>query len=521
MKTLKSLRILIVWFLIILLAVPPPVFAQDSTTMVVKFSQEELDQMLAPVALYPDSLLGQVLVASTYPLEVILADRWVKQNKNLKGDALNDAVDRQNWDASVKALVPFPEVLSMMSEKTEWTQRLGDAFLSQQDDVMDTVQRLRERARNEGNLKTTEQQVVVVEKEIIRVEPANPEVVYVPVYDPMWVYGPWWWPAYPPYVVYPYYPGFVVSPGFIWFGTGFIVGAFWSHAWGYWDWPHHHVIVSTNRSININRRNINVNNVPMGEWRHNPVHRRGVAYRDPRTRETYRQIDRGAVNSRRDFRGFEGVRPTDRVDRTQRPGVQTTRPGVQTTRPDAQVTRPGVQTNIPGAQTTKPDSQVVRPGVQTTRPGVQTTKPDAQVVRPGVQTTRPGTPAAKPGTQVTRPGAATGKAASPEATVSRPAIERAPGGPSGSSAIQRGKTGQAFQGIGKGNEVRRQSSWGQDSRNAAKPQVAPKAAPSVKPRGTGGAPEVQAAPRAAPSAQPMGGGATQGGARGAAPGGRR
>jgi hypothetical protein len=447
MKTLKSFKNVIVWFLVIFLAVPPPVFAQDSGATIKKFSQEELDQMLAPIALYPDSLLGQVLIASTYPLEVVLADRWVKQNKNLKGDALNDALDRQNWDASVKALVPFPEVLSMMSEKTEWTQNLGDAFLSQQDDVMDTVQKLREKAYNAGNLKTTEQQVVVVEREIIRVEPANPEVVYVPVYDPRWVYGPWWWPAYPPYVIYPYSPGFVIAPGFISFGLGFVVGAFWTHAWGHWDWQHHHVIVSTNRSININRRNINVKYVPMGEWRHDPVHRRGVAYRDPHTRDRYRQIDRGAVNSRRDFRGVEGVRP-------------------------------------------------------------------------GTQVTKPGTQAAKPGTQVTRPGTPTGKVTRPEATVSRPATERAPGGPSDRSAIERGKAPQAFQGMGKGNEVRRQSSWGQNSRNASKAQVAPRAAPSVQPRGTGGAPKAQAAPKGGSSVQPKGGD-IRGGAGGAAPGGRR
>jgi hypothetical protein len=498
MKTLKSFKNVIVWFLVIFLAVPPPVFAQDSGATIKKFSQEELDQMLAPIALYPDSLLGQVLIASTYPLEVVLADRWVKQNKNLKGDALNDALDRQNWDASVKALVPFPEVLSMMSEKTEWTQNLGDAFLSQQDDVMDTVQKLREKAYNAGNLKTTEQQVVVVEREIIRVEPANPEVVYVPVYDPRWVYGPWWWPAYPPYVIYPYSPGFVIAPGFISFGLGFVVGAFWTHAWGHWDWQHHHVIVSTNRSININRRNINVKYVPMGEWRHDPVHRRGVAYRDPHTRDRYRQIDRGAVNSRRDFRGFEGVRPAGRVDTTRRPGVQTTRPGTVTGR----VAQPGAVSGT------------------TQRPGTQVTKPGTQAAKPGTQVTRPGTPAAKPGTQVTRPGTPTGKVTRPEATVSRPATERAPGGPSDRSAIERGKAPQAFQGMGKGNEVRRQSSWGQNSRNASKAQVAPRAAPSVQPRGTGGAPKAQAAPKGGSSVQPKGGD-IRGGAGGAAPGGRR
>ncbi len=494
MKNLKSLKNMLVWVLIILLAAPPAVFAQDSSVAVKKFSQEELDQMLAPVALYPDSLLGQVLIASTYPLEVVLADRWVKQNKNLKGEALNDAVDRQNWDASVKALVPFPDVLSMMSEKTEWTQNLGDAFLSQQDDVMNTVQRLREKAHDAGNLKTTEQQVVVVEREIIRIEPANPQVVYVPVYDPWWVYGPWWWPAYPPYVVYPYRPGVVISPGFIWFGTGFVVGAYWSSAWGYWDWPHRHVIVHTNRTININRTYVNVKNAPMGEWRHDPRHRRGVAYRDPQTRERYRQIDRRAVDSRRDFRGFEGARPTGSADTSRSPGVQTTRPGTQVTRPDAGTGR-----------VAQPGTQVTRPGAPIAKPGVQTTPP-AKPAPSGQKAVTPATPTVKPG--------------KPEATISRPAATpQAPPRATERPAIERGKSPQVFQGIGKGQEVRQQSNWGQNSRNASKAQVAPRAAPPVQPRPatTGGAPKVQAAPKGGASAQPKGGGGTVS----PVPGGRR
>ncbi len=178
-----------------------------------QFSQEQLDQILAPIALYPDSLLAQIFIASTYPLEVVVADRWANQNKNLKGDELNTALGKQPWDASVKALVPFPDVLSMMSQKLDWTQMVGDAFLAQQADVMDTVQKLRKRASGAGNLKSTEQQKVIVEQEIIRIEPANPSMVYVPVYDPLWVYGPWWWPYYPPYAVYPYPSVWQSPPG--------------------------------------------------------------------------------------------------------------------------------------------------------------------------------------------------------------------------------------------------------------------------------------------------------------------
>jgi len=218
MNTLKSFRNMLAWLLVLLMAIPSPIFAQDSKATPKKFSQEELDQVLAPVALYPDSLLAQVFIAATYPLEVVTADRWARQNKDLKGEALNNALGKQPWDASVKALVPFPDVLSMMSQKLDWTQKVGDAFLEQQADVMDTVQKLRKRAADAGNLKSTEQQKVIVEREVIRVEPVHPQVVYVPVYDPWWVYGPWWWPAYPPYSVYPYYPaGVVFASGLIWF----------------------------------------------------------------------------------------------------------------------------------------------------------------------------------------------------------------------------------------------------------------------------------------------------------------
>lgn len=184
MKIAKPFKQSIVWVLVLLLAVPLSVFAQDTPVSPKKFTQEQLDQMIAPIALYPDSLLAQILIGSTYPLELVMADRWIKKNKDLKGDDLNDALDKQPWDASVKALIPFPDVLSMMSEKLEWTSMLGDAFLAQESDVMDTIQRLRQKAYEAGNLKTTEQQKVIVEKEVIMVEPYNPLVVYVPVYDP-------------------------------------------------------------------------------------------------------------------------------------------------------------------------------------------------------------------------------------------------------------------------------------------------------------------------------------------------
>jgi hypothetical protein len=151
-------------------------------------------------------------MASTYPLEVVEADRWAKQNKNQKGDAFAAALEKQTWDPSVKSLTNFPQVLSMMSEKLELTQKLGDVFLAQQKDVLDAVQRLRAKAEQSGNLKTTTEQKVIVEEKIIKIEPANPQVVYVPTYNPTVVYGAWPYPAYPPYSWYP--PGYVATAAF-------------------------------------------------------------------------------------------------------------------------------------------------------------------------------------------------------------------------------------------------------------------------------------------------------------------
>ncbi|MGC9964463.1 MAG: DUF3300 domain-containing protein [Syntrophobacteraceae bacterium] len=189
--------------LVLLLAAPPGVFAQSNQTSHT-FSQQELDQMLAPIALYPGSLLAQILVASTFADQVVEADRWVKENKGLSGDQLNDALDKMDWDLSVKALVPFPQVLATMDEQLDWTRKLGEAFLAQQSDVMGSIQKMRSKAYANGNLKSTDQQTVSVAGENIEIQPANPEVVYVPYYDPSVVYGSWWWPGYAPFAFYPF-----------------------------------------------------------------------------------------------------------------------------------------------------------------------------------------------------------------------------------------------------------------------------------------------------------------------------
>ncbi|MGA2734100.1 MAG: DUF3300 domain-containing protein [Syntrophobacteraceae bacterium] len=239
--------------ILVVMLVPYGAFAQDAGTTGA-FSQQELDQMLASIALYPDSLLAQVLIAATYPDQVMEADRWLKENPALKGDPLNTALDGMNWDLSVKALAPFPQVLGMMAKESAWTQRLGEAFLAQQDDVMDSVQRLRQKAYAAGNLKTTAEQKVVVQGESIEVAPVNPEVVYIPNYNPVVVYGPWWYPAYPPFAYYPVFPGVAVGVGVFGFFGAVAVGPVWGAGWGSWGWAHHDINININRNVNINSR---------------------------------------------------------------------------------------------------------------------------------------------------------------------------------------------------------------------------------------------------------------------------
>ena len=281
------------------------------------FSQEELDQIVAPIALYPDSVLSQVFMASTYPLEIVEADRWVKKNPNLTGEALAKALEEQSWDASVKSLINVPDVLDMMSEKLDWTTKLGDAFVSQQDGVMEAVQRLRARAKESGNLKSNEQIKVEVqqqpsEPQTIVIQQANPQVIYVPVYNPTVVYGAWPYPAYPPYYYYP--PAYTPRPG-LWFGAGFACGAAWGYAWGNCNWGYHgnnSVKINVNQNINYNR-NIKVNsdykknvNVNGGNWQHNAEHRKGVAYRDSATAQKYnRGANSDVARARESYRGRE------------------------------------------------------------------------------------------------------------------------------------------------------------------------------------------------------------------------
>jgi hypothetical protein len=325
MVTKMCIRTL-VWLLVLLMAVPLGVFAQpaqgEGTST---FKQEELEQTLAPIALYPDSLLVQILMASTYPLEVVEAARWAKANPNLKGDQLTAALEKQKWDPSVKSLVNFPSVLSMMNDKLEWTQKLGDAFLAQEKDVMDTVQRLRNKAYAQGQLKTTSEQKVVVQEKTIVIEPSNPQVIYVPAYNPVVVYGAWPYPAYPPYPVYP--PGYTAGVAAFSFAAGVAVGAAWGYAWGGCNWGHGNVNVNVyqNNSINnnINRNNyVNQYNKGQGNWQHDPNHRGGVAYRDNQTANKYGQTPRGNANARQDYRGRSASGGGGMAQAGGRPGMQ-------------------------------------------------------------------------------------------------------------------------------------------------------------------------------------------------------
>jgi hypothetical protein len=272
------------------------------------FKPEEIEALVAPIALYPDSLLSQVLMASTYPLEIVQAARWVKANPNVKDEAAVKAVENQPWDVSVKSLVAFPQILQPMDEKLDWTQKLGDAFLADQKAVLDAVQRLRQRADKSGNLKSNEQQKVIVEQEaqqtVVKIEPANPQVIYVPAYNPTVVYGGWAYPGYPPYYWPPppyYYPGGVFMAGFAW-GVGIAAAG---AIFGGCNWGRGDVNINVNKATNIDRNFDRTKVGGGGQWQHDAGHRQGVAYRDNASRQKYGKDVPGA-DGRRDYRGREG-----------------------------------------------------------------------------------------------------------------------------------------------------------------------------------------------------------------------
>jgi len=280
------------------------------------FSREQLDQILAAVALYPDTLLAQVLMASTYPGDVTDAAAWSKAHPEAKGEEAVRQVANQPWDPSVQSLVAFPQLLAVLGQDPGWVQRMGDAFLAQPDAVMDSVQRLRRQAEAAGNLKSNEQQKVshqaaaatpaATAPQTIIIEPADPQVVYVPSYNPSMVYGTWAYPAYPPYYYPPppyYYPGGALLS----FGIGMAVGG---ALWGDLNWGHGDIDIDVDRYNNFNS-NRQINRDGNNTWRHDAANRDGVPYRDRASREQYgRQLD--GAGAREDYRGRDGARGAER-----------------------------------------------------------------------------------------------------------------------------------------------------------------------------------------------------------------
>ena len=307
------------WLAVCLLAAGALLAGAVSAQGTKTFTNEQLDQLLAPIALYPDSLLSQVLMASTYPADIVEAAKWSKENSKQQGDAAVKAVEGKGWDPSVASLVAFPQVIQTLGGQPEQVQKLGDAFLAQPKDVMDSVQRLRAQANKAGNLKSNEQQKVVTEpapagstqQTVIKIEPTNPEVVYVPAYNPTVVYGAWAYPAYPPYYWPPpvgYYPGSALAAG-IAFGVG--VGVV-NSLWGNCNWGGGDVNINVNKYNNVNANN-RITNAQgnNSNWNHNASNRKGVPYGDSSTRQKYDRQVAGA-NDRQGHRGQTDNRSGDR-----------------------------------------------------------------------------------------------------------------------------------------------------------------------------------------------------------------
>ncbi len=387
------MKIHVLQLALLVLVAPGRVAAQEDAAAAAgspseTFSQEQLDQILASVALYPDDVLSQVLMAATYPLEIVQAQRWAQENKNLQGDALAVALEKQSWDPSVKSLVNFPQVLQMMSEELDWTVMLGDAVLAQQDEVMATIQKLRVKAQDAGNLASTSQQTVTSdtsgETTVIVIESTEPEVVYVPVYDPSDVYGPWWYPSYPPYYWYP--PTYTPRPG-LWFSAGVAVGAAWGYAWGDCNWRHGDIDIDIDRNLRVNhhidrnryRADFNRGGVGgrSGAWTHNAAHRQGAPYRSANTAARFGQTSSLTRNS---YRGFDGLGS---------PGFGRTG---TVTRPSSAASRDGIRPGSPGTRDVSPPGSRTtarpQPTGRTTPPGRSTTSRPTTTQRPSATPSR-------------------------------------------------------------------------------------------------------------------------------------
>ena len=286
----------------VLFADPAP--GADAPIQTASLTPEQLNSLVAPIALYPDELVSQVLVASTYPLEIVQAYQWMQQNSNLKGQDLTAAAQKQNWDPSVQALVAFPDLLKRLNQDVTWTTNLGNAFLANQGNVMDAIQKMRVRAQEAGKLTSTEQQKVTNTTDnghpVVQIEPASPDVVYVPDYDPAWIWGPS--PDYYPYP-YWYYPPAPPFGVWCWWGSGIVLGSvfFGWHGWGGWGWHPgwyghsvyiNHTFITANHFNTVRFENVGGRAV----WAHNADHRMGVSYPNRALAQRYSSAARPAFN---------------------------------------------------------------------------------------------------------------------------------------------------------------------------------------------------------------------------------
>jgi hypothetical protein len=384
------------------------------------FNTEQLDALMAPIALYPDALLTQILMASTFPLQVVEANRWLEQpaNKALSGDALTQALDAQPWDPSVKSLVPFPQVLALMNEHLDWMQQVGYAFADQQAAVFDSVQRLREQAEANGSLQSSPQQVVRTEQQTIIIEPAQTNVVYVPSYNPTVVYGTWPYPAYPPVYLPPpvaYPVGAALATGLA-FGVGVAITAgLWNWARPAWGYGGGYVNVNVNRYNNIN-------------------------------------VNHGTINSNR----WQANRPAGRPAGLQRPpGGPVGAPARPGGLPAGAIGRP--QVSVPGNAVRPP----ARPAPGGAQGGIAANRPGAGQGGPGAN--RPGS--GQPGTPPNlgnRPTVRQGQ----RPNINQPAVNRPAGQPNRPSTLPSRQPGQgAFSGLNNGQQARDFGQRGAQSRS--------------------------------------------------------
>jgi len=278
-----------------------PAPASPAEPPAAKIPPEQLESLVAPIALYPDPLLAQTLVASTYPLEIIQLHQWVAKHPDLKDKALADSVAKQPWDPSIQSMAAFPDVTKRLADDIQWTTDLGNAFLAQQTEVMDAVQRMRKKAKDNGALESNEQQKVetkvVEQKTVIVVESANPEVIYVPSYSPTVVYGA---PIYP----YPpiYYPPYPPGAAFVSFSFGVMMGAaFWGGSCCGCGWGGNNVNINVNNNFNQINHNVNRGGGGGGggNWQHNPQHRGGAPYSNKATANKYGGSTRGGSSGGR------------------------------------------------------------------------------------------------------------------------------------------------------------------------------------------------------------------------------